>query len=108
MASRLIAGLSLSFALAFTASCSRDNPFEARVKNLPRRFQISEKAYLLNEQEPGEIEDDAIVYTADGGARPFNLKTRTVLRRFYLLLGRELARKWYGVAPVARICTEIW
>jgi len=57
------------------------------VKNLPRRFQIGGNGYVLNEQEPGVIDDDAIVYTADAGARTFNFKTRTVLRHRYV--GRQ-------------------
>ena len=78
--------IALFISLVFAASCSKENPFEAQVKNLPRRFQISGKGYLLNEQEPGVIDDDAIVYTADAGARTFNFKTRTVLR--HLFVGR--------------------
>jgi len=78
--------IALFISLVFATSCSKENPFEAQVKNLPRRFQISGKGYLLNEQEPGVIDDDAIVYTADAGARTFNFKTRTVLR--HLFVGR--------------------
>jgi hypothetical protein len=78
--------VALLIALAFSVSCSRENPYEARVKNMPRRFQVSGRGFLLNEQEPGVIDDDAIVYTEDAGARTFNFKTRTVLR--HLFVGR--------------------
>ena len=76
--------VALFITLAITASCSRDSALESRAKDLHRRFQISGKGYLLNEKEPGVIDDDAIVYTADAGARTFNFKTRTVLRHFYV------------------------
>ncbi len=74
--------VALCIACAFAVSCSRD-PFEARVKDLPRRFQVGGKGYIISEQEPGVIDDDAVAYTADAGARTFNFNTRTVLRHLY-------------------------
>ncbi len=75
--------LVLFFSLVFAASCSRDS-FEARVKELPRRFQVNGTGYIISEQEPGVIDDNAIAYTADAGARTFNFNTRTVLRHLYV------------------------
>ncbi|HTY23031.1 MAG TPA: hypothetical protein VMC85_07865 [Desulfomonilaceae bacterium] len=69
--------------LVFAASCSRD-PYEAMVKNLPRRFLASGKGYILDEKRPGLIDDDAAVYTADGGARTFDFNARTVLTHSYV------------------------
>lgn len=71
----------IAFVLA--ASCSRD-PYEASVKNLPRRFLVSGKGYILDEKRPGLIDDDATVYTADAGARTFDFNARTVLIHLYV------------------------
>ncbi len=74
----------LPIALAFAVSCRTENPLEAKLKNMPRRFVVNGKGYLLDEQQPGVIEDDAVVYTADAGARIFNFSARTVLRHLFV------------------------
>ena len=71
--------------LALAASCSR-NSLKARVKDVSRRFEVNGRGYILSEQEPGAIEDDATVYTADAGARTFNFRSRMVL--WHLFVGR--------------------
>jgi hypothetical protein len=65
-------------------SCSRDDPYKAQVRNFPRRFEVKGKGYLLSETEPGQIDDDAIVYLSDGGARTFDFETKTVLRHLFV------------------------
>jgi hypothetical protein len=72
-------------ALVFTQACSKD-PYESMVKDLPRRFQVNQKGYILDERHPGVIDDDAVVFTADAGARTFDFGTQTIL--FHLYVGR--------------------
>jgi hypothetical protein len=60
------------------ASCSKD-PFTDKVSKHPRRFEINGKAYILNDQEPGVVEDDIALYTDDAGARTFKYRERIVL-----------------------------
>jgi hypothetical protein len=73
----------LFIALVFTSSCSRDL-LKAQVRDHPRGFEVSSKGYILNEQEPGIIEDDSILYAADAGARTFDFNDRKVLTQRYV------------------------
>jgi hypothetical protein len=75
--------VALVIAFGLAVACSR-NSFETRVKDIPRRFEVKGQGYILSEREPGAIDDEAMVYTADAGARTFNFKTRTVLRHLYV------------------------
>jgi hypothetical protein len=76
-------GLFVLISLVFAASCSRD-PYEAMVKNLPRRFVVNGKGYILDKKRPGLIDDDAAVYTADAGARTFDFNSRTILTHLFV------------------------
>lgn len=69
--------------IIFMASCSRD-PFEEQIRNHPRRFELNGKGYILSEQEPGRIEDDLALYTADAGARTFKYGERMLLTQLYV------------------------
>jgi hypothetical protein len=70
---------------ALQVSCSR-NAFEGGPRDIPRRFEVKGHGYILSAQEPGVIDDDSVVYSADAGARTLNFKARTVLR--HLFVGR--------------------
>jgi hypothetical protein len=73
----------LFISLVFVTSCSRD-PFTEHLKDHPRRFEVGGKGYILSEQEPGVIEDDKILYTADAGARTFNFGEKTILTQLFV------------------------
>jgi hypothetical protein len=73
----------LLIVIVFVASCSRD-PFKEQVNGHPRHFEFNGKGYVLNEQEPGVIEDDLVLYTADAGARTFKYSERIVLTQLYV------------------------
>jgi hypothetical protein len=68
----------------FAISCSRRDPFEKYVKNVPGRFKVNGRGYILSDKEPGVIDDEAIVYTADAGARTFRFATLEVFRHLYV------------------------
>lgn len=73
----------LVISLVCMASCSKD-PFTDKVSEHRRRFEINGKGYILNGQEPGIIEDDIALYTADAGARTFKYRERIVLTQLYV------------------------
>jgi len=72
----------LLLSLVLITSCSRD-PYRDQVNDHPRRFELNGKGYILNENEPGVIEDDIALYTADAGARTFKYGERIVLTELY-------------------------
>jgi len=78
--------VAVAIAVMWLTSCSKEPLVDDRIRDMPRRFVVGGRGYLISEQEAGIVEDDAVAYTADAGARSFDYQTRTVLR--HLFVGR--------------------
>jgi hypothetical protein len=88
--------LSLSTVAVATVSCSRrgavQNPPAAGSgerawggddQNIPGQFESHGRRYLLTDKS-GVIDDDAVRYTADAGARTFDFNTKELFRNGFV------------------------